>query len=311
MISEHLESWLGFPVQPLGFEELNEDLPDLSRTICRLYIGWESEGPFTELFSRFLELKGVDSTPGLIIGAYAGDDSGAESTETVELLVNAHTRLRSLRGIFLGDIISEENEISWIQQSDVSPLFAAYPQLENLAVRGGNGLTLGRVVHDKLKSLVVQSGGLPRSVLADIAASRFPNLEHLELWLGTDNYGWDGTVADLQPLLDPQQFPRLRTLALRNSEIQNEVVAAVAHAPIVTQLETLDFSMGNLSDVGGEALLKSPQLSRLKKLDLHYHYLSPEMEARIRQAFPNADLSDRQEPDKYGDEVYRNIAVSE
>jgi hypothetical protein len=311
MISEHLTSWLGFPVHPLGFEELKGDIPDLSRTVCRLYIGWESEGTFSELFARFLALKNVDRTPAIIIGAYSGDDSSLESREAVELLVKAQAKLPGLRGIFLGDIISEENEISWITQSDVSPLLTAYPRLEHLAVRGGNGLVLGRLDHPYLKSLVIQSGGLPRSVLADLAQSTLPTLDHLELWLGSDNYGWDGTVADLLPLADGRHFPQLRTLALCNSEIQDDVAAAISGTPIVARLDTLAFSLGNLSDTGGEALLRHPGLSRLKKLDLHYHYLSPEMEKRLKQAFPRVDVSERQEADEYGDEVHRSISASE
>lgn len=311
MFSEHLSTWLGHPVHPLGFAELEEKIPDLSRHVCRLYVEYESPGSFTDLFRRFLALPGVERAPAVIIGAYHGDDSSTESTAVVELLVNAHARLPALRGIFLGDIISEENEVSWIQQSDVSPLFTAYPQLEHFAVRGSNGLTLGRLTHANLKSLVVQSGGLPRSVLADIARSDLPALEHLELWLGTDNYGWDGTAADLAPLINGQRFPKLRQLGICNADIQDDVVAQVVGAPIVARLDTLDFSLGALSDKGAAALLAHPELKRLRKLDLHYHFLSEEMEKRVRAAFPNADLSERQEADEDGDDVYRNIFVSE
>ncbi len=35
------------------------------------------------------------------------------------------------------------------------------------------------------------------------------------------------------------------------------------------------------------------------------------METRLRAAFPRIDVSERQEADEYGGEVYRNIAVSE
>jgi len=311
MLSDHMKSWLGLPVQPLGFEELKGTVPDLSRTICRLYIEWESEGSFSELFARFLQLPGVERTPGIIIGSFHGDEPGADSHEPVELLVNAHARLPALRGIFLGDIISEENEISWINQCDVSPLFAAFPRLEHFGVRGATGLVLGRIAHAQLKSLVIQCGGLPRSVLADVAQSNLPGLDHLELWLGTDNYGWDGTVADLRPLIDGTRFPALRTLGLKNSEIQNDVAAAVAGAPIVARLTALDLSMGNMSDPGGEALLRHPELKRLKTLDLHHHFLSEGMQAKVKAAFPQADLSEPQEADGEGDDEYRHIAVSE
>lgn len=311
MISEHLTSWLGYPVKPLGFAELKAKLPHLSQTVCRLYVEYESEGSFAELFSRFVALPGVDRTLAVIIGAFMGDDSTMESTEAVQALVNARTKLPALRGIFLGDIIGEENEISWINQCDVSPLLTAYPQLEHLAIRGGTGLMLGRIAHERLKSLVVQTGGLPSSVLRELAQARLPALEHLELWLGSDNYGWDGSVADVQPLLDRGRFPALRQLGLRNSEIQDEVAATAAGAPIIEQLEVLDLSLGNLTDAGAEPLLGNPALRKLRKLDLHHHYLSPEMEKRLKAAFPNVDVSDRQEEDKYGDEVYRNISVSE
>jgi hypothetical protein len=240
-----------------------------------------------------------------------GDDASLESKDAIQALVDARTKLPGLRGVFLGDIISEENEISWINQSDISPLLTAYPQLEHLAVRGGTGLVLGKLSHARLKSLVIQTGGLPRTVLVDLAQAHLPALEHLELWLGTDNYGWDGTVADLQPLLDRGRFPALRRLGLCNSEVQDDVAATIAGAPIVEQLEILDLSLGNLTDAGAEPLLGNPALAKLKKLDLHHHYLSEEMEARLRAAFPNVDVSDRQEPDEYGEDVYRNIAVSE
>lgn len=311
MISEHLSSWLGHPVKPLSFEELAEGRPDVSRIICRLYTHWDSKGSLTELFSEFLSLPGVERTPGVIIGAFSGDEPERTTAEAVELLVNAHARLPALRGIFLGDILSEENEISWINQSDVSPLFAAYPQLEHFAVRGGTALVLGRVKHARLKSLVIQTGGLPRTVLADLARCELPALEHLELWLGSDNYGWDGGVADLQPLLAPGRFPKLRYLGLCNSEIQDEVAALVAKSPILAQLETLDLSKGALTDKGAEALLAQDAVKRLKKIDLSHHFLSDDMMSHLRKALPHADLSDQQEADGDGDDAYRNIYASE
>ncbi len=311
MISEHLTSWLGYPIHPIGFEELDKKVPDLSRTICRLFVDYESEGSFGELFERFLKLPGVERTPGVIIGAFHGDDSSLESSDAVAALVKGRARLAAVRGIFLGDIISEENELSWINQCDVSPLYAAYPQLEHLALRGGTGLVLGNLSHPRLKSLVIQTGGLPSSVLGELARAQLPALEHLELWLGSDNYGWDGTIADVQPLLVRGRFPALRRLGLRNSEVQDDITRLFASAPIVEQLDVLDLSLGNLTDDGAGALLDNPALRRLKKIDLHHHYLSPAMEKRLRVALPNVDVSDRQEEDKYGDEVYRNISASE
>ena len=74
--------------------------------------------------------------------------SGAEwmgtSSDTVTALVTYRERLPNLKALFLGDIAYEENEISWINQSDLSPLWPSFPHVEHIKVRGGNNLTLGR-----------------------------------------------------------------------------------------------------------------------------------------------------------------------
>src|SRR5262249_2977768 len=133
---------------------------------------------------------------------------------------------------------------------------------------GGNNLSFGNIQHDHLKELVVQAGGLPPSVIHEVGAAKLPNLEHLELWLGEPNYGGDATAEDIAPLLKPNVFPKLRYLGLKNSEIQDEIAGVIAMAPVLNQLEVLDLSMGTLSDAGAKALLGSPAIKKLKKLDL-------------------------------------------
>lgn len=222
-----------------------------------------------------------------------------EAIEVVDALVEAREKLASLKALFLGDIISEENEVSWIEQTDVSPIFEAYPNLEYFGVRGGNGLRLGSIQHEHLRTLVVEAGGLPREVVHDIQRSDLPALEHLEIWLGTPDYSGDTTVEDLAPLLRKSLFPRLRYLGLRNSAIADEIASVFAFAPIVERIETLDLSLGTLTDTGAEALLKSPAIRKLKKLDLHYHYCSEEMVRRLENMGIEVDASQRQEIEEY------------
>ncbi len=278
-------------------------------TVYRLASEWESEQPLAEQFDDFLQDPASAETPAIIFGLFGEHDSSSEPL--VAALVAARQRLPKLKGIFLGDIISEENEISWIQQSDVSPLFQAYPALEHFRVRGGSSLTLGRVRHDKLKSLVIETGGLGVDILADVLASTLPALEHLELWLGDENYGWDGAVADLQPLLEGELFPALKHLGLRDSEIADEIAEAIATAPILSRLETLDLSLGTLGDKGAAALLTSPAIKALRKLDLHHHYMSAAMMARISSLGIQVDFSGQEKPDIYKGEENRYVAVSE
>ncbi len=142
-----------------------------------------------------------------------------------------------------------------------------------------------------------------------MGASELPNLEHLDLWLGEDNYGGDATVADLAPFLGGERLPALRHLGLEDSEIQDEIAAAVAGAPVVARLESLSLAMGILTDQGAEALLAGQPLTHLRKLDLHHHFLSDAMVARVKAALPGVevDLDEQEKPD--GDWHY--IAVSE
>ncbi|NKB18733.1 MAG: hypothetical protein HC770_13155 [Pseudanabaena sp. CRU_2_10] len=104
---------------------------------------------------------------GIVIGCWI-TDVDESSQEIVEALAAAREKLPNLKAIFLGDITYEEAEISWIVQSDVSPLLTAYPQLEYLQVRGNQGLSLGLLQHDRLKSLVVETGGLSVNVVCEV-----------------------------------------------------------------------------------------------------------------------------------------------
>jgi hypothetical protein len=237
------------------------------------------------------------------------DATGA--AEVVRALVAARDRLPSLRALFLGDIIFEECEISWINQTDVSPLLRAYPALEHLRVRGGNGLRFGSLRHEQLKSLIVESGGLGADLIADVAAADLPRLEHLELWLGSTNYGAVDDPAPLAPLLAGTGFPRLRTLALRDSEIADQVAAAVAVAPLLERVRILDLSLGNLSDEGAGALLASPAVRRLEKLDVHHHFLSQDMVAKLQGLGIEVDASDPKDVPENKYREYRFIAVAE
>lgn len=310
MITENATEWLGFPVKLYDAEFSEEGVPDYANTIYRIALDWDAEVDFPTLFSRFLSNPASAKTPAIIIGQFHGDDPSLGSEEVVQLLVSAQTKLPNLRGIFIGDVISEENEISWIVQSDVSPLLVAYPNLEHLRLRGTGELSLGgRLVHERLKSLTIETGGLPPRLFEEVLASQLPALESLELWLGTAGYGGDVTVANLQPLLSGNLFPALKNLGLRDSEIVNEIAVALSSAPILSRLNALDLSLGTLGDTGGEALLENQALKRLKQLDLHRHFLSEEMMATLKREFPFVNLDDPQGDDTSEDDRY--VAVSE
>jgi hypothetical protein len=69
--------------------------------------------------------------------------------------------------------------------------------------------------------------------------------------------------------------------------------------------------MGVMTDEGAAALLASPAIARLEKLDVHHHYCSEEMTAKLQSLGIEVDASERKEPDEDDDEVWRYVAVGE
>lgn len=242
----------------------------------------------------------------LIIGDWGGAYEN-DSSEIVETLVRLNGQFPGLRKLFIGDMDFEECEVSWILQSNLAPLLTAYPELVSLTIKGSSQLELDPARHEKLEELVIICGGLGENVIASIHGGQFPRLKKLELYIGVEDYGFDGDLDTILPLIEPGKFPALTYLGLKNSEIQDEIAIALAQAPILDQLHTLDLSMGTLSDKGAEALLGSERVKKLQFLNLSHHYMSDEMISRLQQSGLHVDVSEQQE----SDDDYRYPALTE
>ena len=306
-IDEHLTQFAGLPVA--AFDPQGDAPADPSGFAWRVstdYDGGKEE--FRARLSGLVDSDWAGSVRALVLGEWG---ESYERAAPIGRLVKAADRLTGLRALFIGEMISEECEVSWIHHRDITPLLQAYPGLEILRVRGSDGLELTPTRHEALQELAFESGGLPDHIVRSVGECDLPALRHLELWLGTDEYGGDANSDDLAGVLSGARLPALRYLGLRDAEIADEVAAAIASAPVVARLETLDLSLGVLSDLGGAALLSGQPLTHLRKLDLHHHYLSDDMAQRIVDELAavgvEADVSDGQDEDD-GD---RYIAVSE
>ncbi|KAB2350422.1 leucine-rich repeat domain-containing protein [Actinomadura rudentiformis] len=254
---------------------------------------------FERAFVRFLDEVDSATVTALLFGEW---ENGGEA-DPVGLLKAAAGRFPNLRSLFLGDAdVWDEWRISCVEYTDITPLLEAFPLLERFGLRGGEGygqfpVRLEPFRHRHLRELRFESTGLPAQVVRAVAGSDLPKLEHLELWFGTTAYGGDATVADLAPIWSGELLPSLRHLGLQNAEIQDEIAAAVAGAPVVARLESLALSLGTLTDEGAEALLSGQPLTHLRSLDLRHHYLSGSMMKRIEKALPGVkvDLDDQQD----------------
>ncbi|WP_158222619.1 STM4015 family protein [Rhodopirellula sp. MGV] len=278
------------------------------KTVYRFRSDWDSQDCVPNL-KHFLETDAAREAVGIVIGNWTGDDTGTDPSEVIELLCQNSKRLAALKAIYLGDIISEECEMSWIQQSDIGPLLKAFPNLELLRTRGGENLKIGHLKHDNLRGLICESGGLRAEVVRQIGRSKFPALEHLELWLGTDEYGGDSSVEDLQPILSGDLFPQLKYLGLRNCDFVDDIAAVIVNSPLIQRIETLDLSLGVLTDEGGRALLSLPTDGTLQHVNLHFNYMTNDVIKELKKLPLKMDLSKPSHMDQ--DDEWRFVAVGE
>ncbi|GAA3885166.1 STM4015 family protein [Streptomyces sedi] len=287
-------------------------LPEAGAVAWRVGVVASRETVWEELwgeeFARFLATVDAARVRALVVGTW---DSyyDTPSTEFLEAVVVARERLPSLRALFVGDI-PEAPGPTWITHGRISELLAAFPALEELAFRSGEELEFAPLRHERLRRLAVESAGLPAAVVRGVGESEFPALTQLELWLGEASCGGDASVEDLAPILSGERLPALRRLGLCNSQIPDEICAALASAPVVAGLEELDLSMGLLTDQGAAALLGGQPLTHLRRLDLTHNYLSEAMRARLREALEPAGVEVRTEAGDAVDWV-RFIAVGE
>ena len=181
-ISENAGTFIGMPVldyereQPAaaasppkkrGFFSFGKSEPeaepkktsDRTDVIYRFRSSWDEDNLVPNL-EHFLESSLAAQARGMVIGSWYADEPDRTAEGVVELLVKSAAKLPQVTAIYLGDITSEENEMSWIHQCDLTPLLEAFPQLQLLRTRGGDGLKLSKPEHAKLRGLALETGGL-------------------------------------------------------------------------------------------------------------------------------------------------------
>ena len=102
--------------------------------------GWAFARPVRRVFYN-LTVTGMSVAVAFLIGG-------------VEVAALLATQLH-LHG-WLGDILSEECEISWLYQADLTELLAAFPNLEHFRSRGGRDLGRFSTIHvvDEARSAI-------------------------------------------------------------------------------------------------------------------------------------------------------------
>lgn len=224
-IGDNLAEFYGKPVQDF---ESDKGIVNPLGVVYRIRTEYDGKTPVEEMVNIFAKDPAAAQVKALVIGIW--DFEGGDSSEVVAALIANKAQLASLEALMIGDITYEENEISWINQCDLGKLVNSFPNLTHFQCRGGTELRLSNIKHPKLKTLIVETGGLSTTVVSDIIKAELPALEHLELWLGIEDYGGNVNVHDLRPILEGSRWPNLRHLGLRDSEIADKIAAAFSVA---------------------------------------------------------------------------------
>ena len=256
------------------------------------------------------EFSGLEE---IVVGCWgdAWDNNGAQTI--VDGIVENKDKFAHIKSLFIGDMDYEECEVSWIIQADYSAIWEAMPQLEKLVIKGSTSLALGTVKHDKLQELEIICGGLPASVIEQIQNAKLPELKKLRLYIGVADYGFDGEISTIKNLVEKSDFPKLEYLGITDSEIQDEITEVVLQSKYMKQIKTLDLSMGTLTDKGGQLLLDQiGNYPNVENLDLHYHFLSDDMMAKLKELTMSVNVDEQEEPYAYSDgEVFYNPMLTE
>ncbi|SNT24955.1 hypothetical protein SAMN05446037_10625 [Anaerovirgula multivorans] len=237
----------------------------------------------------------------IIIGCWGESYENSVQSILDELVANKE-KILHIESLYVGDMTFEECEVSWIEQGNYSELISELPNLKHLTIKGSNGLSLKNLNHQNLESLEIICGGLPQSVIEEIAESYLPKIKKLNLYFGVENYGFDGDIEDIKKLLQNPHLKNLKYLGLGNSEIQDEIVEVTLNSEMISNLEILDFSNGTLSDKGAQIIIDNiDKLKHLQLLNLHYNFITDEYIEKLKKLPIQINLDEQMEnDDEYG-----------
>lgn len=270
----------------------------------------EGKGPVS-MIKEILEDPEFPQVTDLIIGCW-GSPYEEDCQQILDGIVNNKDKFSHVEKLFVGDMDYEECEVSWIVQGNYQELWKAMPQLKELTIKGSTDLVLGDISHEGLESLTIICGGLPVSVMESIQNAKLPNLKKLVLYIGIDNYGFDGDADSIKALLEKSDFPKLEYLGIEDSEIQDELAEVVLDSKYMKQIHTLDLANGTLTDKGGKLLVdRLPEFPNIKNLDVHYHYMSEDMVEALEALPVEIDASEFNEPEEYHGEIWMNAMLTE
>jgi hypothetical protein len=165
-----------------------------------------------------------------------------------------------------------------------------FPALERLTLRG-RGLGAEGLDLWWLRELNLETCCLEDSTVARLALTDWSLLERLTLWTGTAANRRPGLpLCEPAPLdavislLHRQPFPSLRHIGIMNCAWVDELCRLLPRSPLIAQLESLDLSLGAMTDEGAHALASAANRLKHLRLNLDANCLTPDGCQRLARA---------------------------
>ncbi len=110
----------------------------------RFNIDWDNELTQEQLINLILTDEDLPKLRSLTIGNWGDCWENETCQPIIDMIVENAPRFTHLESLFIGDMESEDCEISWIKQGDYSRLYAALPNLKELIIKGASDLHIMR-----------------------------------------------------------------------------------------------------------------------------------------------------------------------
>jgi hypothetical protein len=179
-----------------------------------------------------------------------------------------------------------------------------YPQLQVFAA-GGFREEVEALQHNGLQHLLLQVPWDQDRVVSSVLELGLPNLESLELWLGSASRQAPSDQL-LAPLLSGKLYPGLRRLGVCNIDEGAVLLDRVLGCPLLGKLEGLTLTHTTLGDENIPDLVRYG--GHLRHLDVRCCYFSPEGVQRLTGHFGDRVLASHSRGNHVG---WRHCAVVE
>jgi len=305
LLDAHQDDWLGEDLSLLmGSDELT----------CTWRFGFlhtvamgadeHSESSGAEAYEALAKCRVAKFVRDLEINVFGTDDGNPEYQALIDVMAERGLP-KALRRLAF-DVKSFQ--ISWSHLGDLSKLYPQLERLEELRLQIGE-MSLGAIHLPSLRKLEIITGGLDKATLAAVTHAKWPQLEMLVLYFGTEEYGGTCGIDDLAPIFSGVGLPSVKHLGLCNAEFEDDIARALAGSKILAQLGSVDLSKGTMGDEGAQAILDSAErFSHLERLDLSQNYITEAMAGRLEQALGAKVILTEQGDGEEADDRYVQIS---